>query len=149
MSLAEIQGERIYKLLTDEQRRFLDTYITTDGDQDGATIAAVPDLKGKDKRAIRAAGVKFLKDPIVDILQRKHFSPDDVTPDEFLRFIWKTIKAEDDGKTIASLAALYAKVRETTDPSWCAQMTAPAKPAKPAAPNAELTSGSVFDGIEE
>jgi hypothetical protein len=149
MSLAEIQGERLYKMLTDEQRRFLDVYITTDGNLDEAAIAAQPDLKGKDRRHIRATGGRFLKDSMIDILQRKHFSPDDITPDEFLRFIWKTIKAENDGKTIASLAALYAKVRETTDASWAAQVTPTDKPKSTSAQSTEPTSGSVFDGLEE
>lgn len=145
MSVTEIQSERLYKLLTAEQKRFLDTYITTEGDVDAAVIAADPDLKGKDKRAVRSAAAKFFKDPNIDILQRKHFAPDDVTPDEFLRFIWRTIKAEKDTKVIASLATLYHKVREGCDANWRIVAPPPERPAPKS--DTELTSGSVFDDI--
>jgi hypothetical protein len=145
MAFADKQSERIFRLLTPEQQAFLDKFIATDGDADAAAIAAKPELTQADRRAIRSAAGKFLKDPNIDILQRKHFSPDDISPEDFLRFLWSTIKKETDGKTIASLAALYAKVRETTDPNWNKGNT----PAQPKPKDAPAESGSSFDDFND
>lgn len=108
MNLDDLKLQPVWKLLTDQEKVFVETYVVSGGDVEKATRKA---FNTKEGASTRVYGRKVLGRPTVVAAINLAEDEGEPSEDEFLAHLWHVIRSSKSDAAKVSAMNLYAQLK--------------------------------------